>query len=94
MTGVLRSATVGPMRRITQRELRNDNAQIIRDVEQGETFVVTRHGVPVARVSPIATGTDLRRVRAAKPGRRVSDLPRVTPSRPTAELLDDLRGER
>lgn len=82
------------MRQITQRELRNDNARIIREVEQGETFVVTKHGVPVARVSPITSGGDLRLVRAAKPGLRVSALPRVTPSRPTSEHLDDLRGER
>lgn len=82
------------MRQITQRELRNDNAQIIREVEQGETFVVTKHGVPVARVSPIVTDVDLRVVRAAKPGRRMSDVRRVVLARPTAELLDDLRGER
>lgn len=82
------------MRRITQRELRNDNAQIIREVEQGETFLVTKHGVPVARLTPISTGADLRLVRAATPGRRVSDLPRVTLSRPSSEHLDDLRGER
>ena len=50
------------------RELRNDNARIIREVEQGETFVVTRHGVPVARVNPISAGSDLRVVRAAKLG--------------------------
>lgn len=82
------------MRQITQRELRNDNAQIIREVEQGETFVVTRHGVPVARVGPISAGSDLRVVRAAKPGRRLKDLPRVVLTHPTSELLDDLRGER
>lgn len=91
---MLRSATVASMKRITQRELRNDNAQIIREVEQGETFVVTKHGVPVARVSPISTGAELRLVRAAKPERRLSDLPRVKGSRPTADHLDDLRGER
>lgn len=91
---MLRSATLSPVRRITQRELRNDNAQIIREVERGESFVVTRHGVPVARVVPISAGSDLRVVRAAKPGRRLKDLPRVMPSRPTSEHLDDLRGER
>ena len=94
MTGVLRSATVGGMRQITQRELRNDNAQIIREVEQGESFVVTKHGVPVARISPISAGTDLRVVRAATPGRRLKDLRRVKPWRPTSEHLDDLRGDR
>ena len=33
---------------ISQRELRNDNAEIMRRVEAGETFVVTRNGKPVA----------------------------------------------
>ena len=35
---------------ITQRELRNDNAEIIRRVEAGESFVVARNGVPVAEL--------------------------------------------
>jgi prevent-host-death family protein len=38
--------------RIPQRELRNDNASILNRVEAGETFVVTRNGVPVADLSP------------------------------------------
>ncbi len=38
---------------ISQRELRNDNADIMRRVESGETFVVTRNGKPVAQVIPI-----------------------------------------
>lgn len=37
---------------ISQRELRNDNADIMRRVERGESFVVTRNGVPIARVVP------------------------------------------
>ncbi len=37
---------------ISQRELRNDNADIMRRVEQGETFVVTRNGTPVADLVP------------------------------------------
>lgn len=37
---------------ITQRELRNDNADIMRRVELGESFVVTRHGTPVADLVP------------------------------------------
>jgi prevent-host-death family protein len=37
---------------ISQRELRNDNADIMRRVEQGETFVVTRNGTPVADLTP------------------------------------------
>jgi antitoxin (DNA-binding transcriptional repressor) of toxin-antitoxin stability system len=40
-------------RRITQRELRNDSGQIMRDLDKGKTFVVTRNGVPVAELSPL-----------------------------------------
>ncbi len=38
---------------IAQRELRNDNAKVIDAVASGETFVVTRNGVPVAELRPI-----------------------------------------
>jgi prevent-host-death family protein len=38
---------------IPQRELRNDNAHVIEAVVAGETFVVTRNGVPVAELRPI-----------------------------------------
>jgi prevent-host-death family protein len=38
---------------IPQRELRNDNARVIDAVVSGETFVVTRNGVPVAEIRPI-----------------------------------------
>lgn len=90
---VLRSATFRDVRTISQRELRNDNAAIIRAVEEGESFTVTRRGVPVARLTPVPD-SDLRRVRSAAPGSDVTGLPRVTASRPTAEHLDDLRGDR
>lgn len=38
--------------RIPQRELRNDNAKVMRRVAAGETFVITRDGVPVADLTP------------------------------------------
>lgn len=90
---VLRSATVGRVRSISQRELRNDNAEIIRAVEAGESFTVTRRGVPVARLTPVPD-SDLRLVRPAAEGMDVTTLPRVAASRPMAEHLEDLRGER
>lgn len=46
---------------IGQRELRNDSGAIMRRVEQGEVFVVTRNGVPVADLSPHAPPLDARR---------------------------------
>jgi prevent-host-death family protein len=81
------------VRSISQRELRNDNAEIIRAVEAGESFTVTKRGVPVAQVTPVR-GSDLRRVRAAVPGHDVTALPRCRAARAMAEHLDDLRGDR
>ena len=37
---------------ISQRELRNDSGAIMRRVEQGESFTVTRNGVPIADLIP------------------------------------------
>ena len=39
-------------RAITQRELRNDSGEIMRAVDRGESFVVTRNGVPDADLLP------------------------------------------
>ena len=44
------------MAEIAQRELRNDNAEVIRRVEAGETFIITRNGVPVAELRPLPAG--------------------------------------
>ncbi len=38
---------------ITQRELRNDSGNIMRRLDQGESFVVTRNGVPVGELIPL-----------------------------------------
>jgi prevent-host-death family protein len=43
---------MSPPTAIGQRELRNDNAEIMRRVEAGESFVVTRNNKPVAQLSP------------------------------------------
>lgn len=38
---------------ISQRQLRNDNAAIMRRVAAGESFIVTSNGIPVAQVTPV-----------------------------------------
>jgi prevent-host-death family protein len=38
---------------ITQRELRNDSGAVLREVQAGQTLVVTRNGVPVAELRPV-----------------------------------------
>ena len=40
-------------RPITQRELRNASGKIMRELDRGESFVVTRNGVPVGELTPI-----------------------------------------
>ncbi|MFI4989449.1 MAG: type II toxin-antitoxin system Phd/YefM family antitoxin [Solirubrobacterales bacterium] len=40
-------------REITQRELRNESGEIMRELDRGESFVVTRNGAPVGELSPI-----------------------------------------
>jgi len=40
-------------REITQRELRNESGEIMRKLDGGETFVVTRSGVPVGELTPM-----------------------------------------
>ena len=39
---------------INQRELRNDSGEIMRRVERGETFIVTRSGVALAELRPLS----------------------------------------
>lgn len=82
------------VRTISQRELRNDNAQIIRGVEGGESYTVTRRGVPVARLTPISDESDLRRARPARSRPVFASLSRVTAGTTSAQLIDDLRAER
>lgn len=38
---------------ITQRELRNDSGEIMRRLDQGESFIITRNGVPVGELTPL-----------------------------------------
>jgi prevent-host-death family protein len=38
---------------ITQRELRNESGDIMRRLDQGESFLVTRNGVPVGELTPV-----------------------------------------
>jgi prevent-host-death family protein len=44
---------VSVAREISQRELRNESGEIMRALDRGETFVVTRNGVPVGELTPL-----------------------------------------
>ena len=45
--------TRGVAEEITQRELRNDSGEIMRRLDAGVTFIVTRNGVPVGELTPL-----------------------------------------
>ena len=38
---------------ISQRELRNDSGEIMRRLDRGDSFVVTRRGAPVGELTPL-----------------------------------------
>lgn len=82
------------MSTISQRELRNDNAAVMRAVERGESYTVTRRGVPVARLAPFTEQTDLQCLRPATRQSPFAEIRRVRAAESTAELLADLRGDR
>ncbi|EWM17196.1 prevent-host-death family protein [Kutzneria sp. 744] len=59
---------------ITQREFRNNSAAVMDAVEAGETYHVTRNGVEVAELRPVARR---RRLTAAELVERHRKLPRM-----------------
>jgi prevent-host-death family protein len=65
-------------RHITQRELRNESGRIMRALDRGKSFIVTRNGVPVGELIPI-------RQRVFVPAEAVlaafAGAPRVAPGR-------------
>lgn len=64
-------------KKITQRELRNDTPAIMRAVERGESFVLTRNGTPIADLIPHARSAERRRVTGADLLAVANSLPRV-----------------
>ena len=84
-------------RTITHRELRNDSGRILREVQHGQTFIITNNGEPVAALQPIKT-EPLAGIRHDPPKRgvRFADIvPEEVDSDESAlEALMYLRGER
>ena len=73
-----------PMNRIiTQRELRNDSAAVLREVQAGQTIVVTRNGVPVAELRPMGGRRFVPRAVIAEAAKRA---PRIDAARFRADL--------
>jgi prevent-host-death family protein len=75
---------------ISQRELRNDSGAIMRRVEGGERFIVTRNGSPVADLVPHVTPASERPrfVAVADIVAGLAQLPPWGVERFTQDLLD------
>jgi prevent-host-death family protein len=68
---------------ITQRELRNDSGAVLREVQAGQTIIISRNGVPVAELRPIPPRRFVPRAAIADAARRA---PRVDAGRLRADL--------
>ncbi|WP_349827863.1 type II toxin-antitoxin system Phd/YefM family antitoxin [Brevibacterium litoralis] len=80
---------------VSYRELRNRSGEVLGAVESGESYTVTNHGKPVARLVPISEGQPdlpLHRPAAVRGGFSQLRLHKV--DTPSAEALDDLRRGR
>ena len=70
-------------RTISQWELRNDSASVLREVQGGQTITVTRNGTPIAELRPIPPRRFVTRAAIAEAARRA---PRVDLARLRADL--------
>jgi prevent-host-death family protein len=70
-------------RELTQRELRNNSGEIMRALDRGEQFLVTRRGVPVGELTPVGRR---RAVSAEALLDAFAGLPPVDPDRLRADL--------
>jgi prevent-host-death family protein len=68
---------------ITQRELRNQSAAVLREVEAGRTVIVTRNGTPVGELRPIRRQRYVARATIADAATRA---PRIDAGRFRADL--------
>jgi prevent-host-death family protein len=70
-------------REITQRELRNESGSIMRGVERGESYTITRNGTPIGRLIPLRRRTFVPRAEVLA---AFATAPLIDPDR----LRDDL----
>jgi prevent-host-death family protein len=91
-------ATLCDMRTVTHREMRNQSAEILRQVEAGETLLVTNNGRAAAVISPagrsaideLAEQGQVRLARRAP--EELRSISRRRPSLTSAQLVADARG--
>lgn len=64
----------GMTREISQRELRNDSGAILRAVESGEDFVVTRNGTALAELRPLRRRRFVAKTELLAAGRQLAPI--------------------
>lgn len=91
-------ATVCYMKEITHRQMRNESASLLRQVEAGETILILNSGQPAAIIGPpsgdivslLAARGQLRQ--ATAPPASLRNITRRKTTRSAAEILNDSRG--
>jgi prevent-host-death family protein len=80
---------------LSQREFRNNSAEVMRAVASGESFVLTNSGQPIGKIIPLSRSeSELRLTRPAKTRGGFSTLRRHVGGESTEDALNDLRGDR
>jgi prevent-host-death family protein len=74
-------------REITQRELRNESGSIMRGIERGESFTITRNGTPIGRLIPLRRRICVPRAEALA---AFSSAPMIDPDRLRADLDENV----
>lgn len=86
--------------RVGIRELKQNASKVIQEVKDGEVITVTEHGVPVAKIIPIANDRYLELIQEGtiQPGTGVIDLSTIKPVKlpegmTIEQILRDSRGK-
>jgi len=75
-------------REISQRELRNDSGAILRAVESGEDFVVTRNGTALAELRPLRRRRFVARAEILAAARQLAPMDAAAFRSDVDEILD------
>ncbi len=82
------------MKTISQRELRNQSAEILRGLQRGESYRLTNRGKPVGAVVPLpATPYEELLLRPGTQDMSFGDNDRIIRDEAVADVLNDLRAE-
>jgi prevent-host-death family protein len=82
------------MRTITHRQLRNESGAVLRDVEAGESLLISNNGSVVARISPASENEPGLPVTRPATARGFDDVPLYDRPGNVLDALTDLRGDR